>query len=189
MIKKFEEFVNESLKFHFENYDPRKVFRSFGFEENVVSSLSSRIDYDIYSIEELTKILEIVTSVVDDTMYAAALLKVLFDEEYLVEEKQDILDKFCKKFNGDKPLPIVIGVNGKVLTGKVYYCEEFGIYMESEDDFEGERFMRGFEKWANEEADEEGILDDDRPDWIDRKWSNLNIKEVDLDKEFGWVEK
>jgi hypothetical protein len=80
-------------------------------------------------------------------------------------------------------------VNGKVLTGKVYYCEEFGIYMESEDDFEDERFMRQFDEWANDKADEEGILDDDRPDWVDRQWSNLDIKEVDLDKEFGWIEK
>lgn len=189
MIKKFEEFVNESLTFHSEHYDPRKVFRSFGFDENMVKPLSRRIDYDIYSIEELTKILEIVTSVVDDTIYAAALLKVLLDRNILVEEKQDTLDEFCKKFNGDKPLPIVIGVNGKVLTGKVYYCEEFGIYMESEDDFEDERFMRQFDEWANDKADEEGILDDDRPDWVDRQWSNLDIKEIDLDKEFGWVEK
>ena len=183
MIKKFEEFVNESLE------NPKMVFKTFGFDDNEAIALCGRFYDNMYSNEELRKILEIVMGVVDDTNYAAALLKVLFDRRESLEEKQDALDKFCKKFNGDKPLPIVIGFDGKVLTGTVYYCEEFGIYMESEDDFEGERFMRRFDKWSNDEADEKGIPDDDRPDWIDRQWSNLNIKEVDLDKEFGWIEK
>ena len=119
-------------------------------------------------------------------------LKELFDihsDIDTIKRKQEILDIISKEYNDNKHVPVVVDINGKLLTGKVYYCEEFGIYMKSEDDFEGERFMRRFEKWANDEANEEGILDDDMPDWIDRQWSNLDIKEVDLDKEFGWVEK
>lgn len=115
MIKKFEEFVNESLPHLIgKRYNPKWVFKSFGFDENEIGSLCSRFYDEMYPIEELKKILEIVTSVVDDTTYAASLLKVLFDTKCLVEEKQDILDDFCKRFNGNKPLPIVINADGKI---------------------------------------------------------------------------
>ena len=37
---------------------------------------------------------------------------------------------------------------------------------------------------------ENGILDDDLPDYVDNNWDSiLDITEVNLDEEFGWVEK
>jgi hypothetical protein len=37
---------------------------------------------------------------------------------------------------------------------------------------------------------ENGILDDDLPDYVDNNWDViLEITDVNLDEEFGWVEK
>lgn len=83
-----------------------------------------------------------------------------------------------------KELPIVRDINGKLITGEVYYCEALDAYAKDEDDFNED----GYE-WLAKEANEEGILDDDQPDWMDNNWDMLDIYEVDLDKEFNWTEK
>ena len=198
MIKTFEEFVNENYTHRQEwTREEREQFRSFltdgcGFARSDWRRMEEFIAIGGYTFEEIMDIFNRLNVIEHPTMDMLNYLKGLFDIDSdinTIKRKQDILDIISKEYNDNKHVPVVIGVDGKLLTGIVYYCEEFGIYMESEDDFEGERFMRRFEIWANDEADEEGILDDDRPDWIDRQWSNLNIKEVDLDKEFGFAEK
>ena len=86
--------------------------------------------------------------------------------------------------NDCKDSPVVMGINGKVLAGKVYYCEALDAYAEDEDDL----FEAG-DEWLYDYANEEGILDDDQPDWVSDHWELLDVHEVDLDKEFGWTEK
>jgi hypothetical protein len=132
----------------------------------------------IYTFEEITEILYKVKSAFNDSRYALSLLKCLFDEGQSVQEKQKELDYF-KKLNGGIPLPIVIDIDGKILTGEVYYSEALNAYAKDEDDF-----IEAGDEWLSIQANEEGILDDDQPDWVSDNWDMLDIYEVDLDKEY-----
>lgn len=189
MIKKFEEFINESFLSNSKysdrpnSTDLKMLYNSFGFDEMDIKSLMNRC-YEGYSIEEIKDIL---MRLKGSGKYTMALLKVIFSDVFSkedIEYKQKQLDEYSKRVNGGKPLPIVIGINGKFLTGEVYYSEVLNAYAEDEEDL----VDIGYE-WLAKKADEEGILDDDQPDWVENNWELLDIYEVDLDKEFGWTEK
>jgi hypothetical protein len=107
----------------------------------------------------------------------------LFDfdkDRSTIKRKQEILDVISQEYNDGKTLPIVVGVNGKLLTGVVFYSETLDAYAADLNDFEENLY---------EMAAENGITDDDQTDWVDNYWDNTDDGyEVDLDKEFCWRE-
>jgi hypothetical protein len=131
----------------------------------------------IYTFEEITEILYKIKSVFKNSIYSLSLIKILFYEGESVQEKEKTLNDFCEKRGCE--LPIVFDINGKMITGEVYYCEELNAYAKDEDDF-----MEAADEYLYARANEEGILDDDQPDWMDNNWDMLDIYEVDLDKEY-----
>lgn len=191
MIKKFEEFINEQNSPYDNNM---QRFR----EERMRTSQMKR-DFMLYlkdmgiSDEDLKEIIPIVQK---SSFY------------YTPEEVDNIIKRLpgCdtiegvanaiktvffgtnEDFNdwcGNVECPVVRGINGKLLTGRVYLCDKFkdNEFAENEDDL----IERG-EEWLYRYADAEGVLDDDQPDWVADNWELLDIEEIDLDKEFGWVE-
>jgi hypothetical protein len=192
MIKTFEEFVNENYT-HRQDWtrEEREQFRSFltdgcGFARSDWRRMEEFISIGGYTFEEIMDIFNRLNVINHTTMDMLNYLKELFDIDSdinTIKRKQEILDIISKEYN-NKPVPVVVDMNGKLLTGIVYYCEQFGEYSKYEEDF----YERG-DEWLNSLADEEGIIDDDRPDWVDNHWDMLDVREVDLDKEFGWVEK
>lgn len=201
MIKKFEEFVNENYGSKYrrdtltsEDLDKLERFfiDEFGLKKELVRlrqmMVRMQMANGIYTFEEITEIVYKVKSAFNDSRDALSLLKCLFDEGQSVQEKQKELDYF-KKLNGGIPLPIVIGIDGKLLTGEVYYSEALNAYAKDEDDF-----IEAGDEWLSIQANEEGILDDDQPDWVSDNWDMLDIYEVDLDKEYlddtnGWIKR
>ena len=189
MIKKFEEFVNENYgsKYRRETLtseDRDKLMRIFADEFDLdrnkalwatMMRIISRAD-GIYTFEEITEILYKLKSAFDSS-YGIALLKLLFDEGESVQVKEKELNNFCKRRGCE--LPIVFDINGKMITGKVYYSEALNAYAKDEDDF-----IEAGDEWLSIQANEEGILDDDQPDWVSDNWDMLDIYEVDLDKEY-----
>ena len=190
MIKKFEEFVNENYGSKYRrdtltSEDLENLERIFvdefdlGRNRAQLGSMMSRMQManGIYTFEEITEILYKVKSTFKG-LYALALLKHLFDEGESVQAKEKELNDFCKRRGCE--IPIVFDINGKMITGEVYYCEELDAYAKDEDDFE-----EPGDEWLYRLADEEGVLDDDQPDWVSNHWEDLNIYKVDLDKEFN----
>lgn len=186
MIKKFEEFVNENYRYTLNSEDIDELKRifadEFGLEKNrdnlmAVMRIIDRVN-GIYTFEEFTEILYKLKSAFD-SHYVISLFKILFDEGTSVQKKQKELDDLCKRLNGGIPLPIAFDINGKIITGKVYYCEALNAYAKDEDDF-----IEVGDEWLSIRANEEGILDDDQPDWVSDNWDMLDIYEVDLDKEY-----
>ena len=195
MIKKFEEFVNENYGSKYRrdtltSEDVDKLTRIFADEFDLdrdqakLRSLMDRIESanGIYTFEEITEILYKIKSVFKNSIYSLSLIKNLFDQGQSVQKKEKFLNDLCKRSGHE--LPIVFDINGKMITGEVYYCEELDAYAKDEDDFE-----EPANEWLCRLADEEGVLDDDQPDWVSNHWEDLNIYKVDLDKEFGWTEK
>jgi hypothetical protein len=184
MIKKFEEFINERYNSSLEDVAATRermeiFFDSLGFPRNFMNRFGHSSS-DEYSFEELANIvdrLNVDTSSKDD----AKVLSYLFDlgAENDIKRKQESLDYFSENRNNGIPVPVVVDINGKLITGEVYYCEALNAYAKDEDDFNED----GYE-WLAKEANEEGILDDDQPDWMDNNWDMLDIYEVDLDKEY-----
>lgn len=181
MIKKFEEFINERYNSSLEDVVATKkrmeiFFDSLGFPRNFMNRFGQSSS-DEYSFEELANIvdrLNVDTSSKDD----AKSLMYLFDMGGDVKSKQEALDYFSENRNDGVPVPVVIDVNGKLLTGKVCYSDSLDAYAEDED------FGDAGYEWLAIKADEEGILDDDQPDWTSDHWDLLDIYEVDLDKEY-----
>jgi hypothetical protein len=179
MIKKFENFVNESqmkvkrddeaatnilkriargqfykylsdstLKKHNDNeFDKRELMSylsEIGLEnERHYEALSDRLSgsRSPYTFEEFKKISEILFNAFKRkySTYVFSILKVLFepiranDFEGDYEHKLDALRRGSITFKV-KDIPIVIGINGKPLTGEVYYNEFLDIYTETEDE-------------------------------------------------------
>ena len=181
MIKKFEEFINERYNSSLEDAAATRermeiFFDSLGFSQGFMNRFGHSSS-DEYSFEELANIvdrLNVDTSSKDD----AKALMYLFDMGGDVKSKQEALDYFSENRNDGVPVPVVIDVNGKLLTGKVCYSDSLDAYAEDED------FGDAGYEWLAIKADEEGILDDDQPDWTSDHWDLLDIYEVDLDKEY-----
>jgi hypothetical protein len=184
MIKKFEEFINERYNSSLEDVvETRERMISFfdklGFPRGFMNRFGQS-SYNEYSFEELANIvdrLNVDTSSKDD----AKVLSYLFDmgAENDIKRKQESLDYFSENRNNGIPVPVVVDINGKLITGEVYYCEALDAYAKDEDDF----IEAGDEKMS-EYALDHGILDDDQPDWVSDNWDMLDIYEVDLDKEY-----
>jgi hypothetical protein len=184
MIKKFEEFINERYNSSLEDVvETRERMISFfdklGFPRGFMNRFGQSSSNE-YSFEELANIvdrLNVDTSSKDD----AKVLSYLFDlgAENDIKRKQESLDYFSENRNNGIPVPVVVDINGKLITGEVYYCEALNAYAKDEDGFN----EYGSE-WLAKEAEKEGILDDDQPDWMDNNWDMLDIYEVDLDKEY-----
>lgn len=189
MIKKFEEFVNENYNRR-ENWTPEEIeqFGSFltdicGYDRSRWRRMQEFITINGYTFEDTMNIFNRLGVAEHPTSDMLSSLKDLFDidanKPMHIKRKKDILNEISDKYNGGKPLPVVIDIDGKLITGKVYYCEQLDEYAKDEDDF-----IDAGEEWLSIEADEEGILDDDQPDWVADNWDRLEIYEVDLDKEY-----
>lgn len=184
MIKKFEEFINERYNSSLEDVVATRermisFFDKLGFPRGFMNRFGQSSSNE-YSFEELANIvdrLNVDTSSKDD----AKVLSYLFDmgAENDIKRKQESLDYFSENRNNGIPVPVVVDINGKLITGEVYYCEALDAYAKDEDDF----IESGDEKMS-EYALDHGILDDDQPDWVSDNWDMLDIYEVDLDKEY-----
>jgi hypothetical protein len=190
MIKKFEEFVNENYNL-IKNWTPEEkeqfgsfLFDTCGYDLGPCKRMQEFIIINGYTFEDTMNIFNRLSVAKHPTMYMLSCLNVLFDIDAYIKRKTDILDEISDEYNGGKPLPVVIDINGKLLTGEVYYSVALEAYAEDEEDL----VDIGYE-WLAKKAEEEGILDDDQPDWVENNWELLDIYEVDLDKEFGWTEK
>jgi hypothetical protein len=195
MIKKFEEFVNENYGSKYRrgtltSRDLDKLERifidEFGLKKELVRlkemMVRMQMANGIYTFEEITEILYKIKSVLKTSDYAFkdyafVLIKHLFDENLSVKEREEVLNDFCETYKLE--LPIVFDINGKMITGEVYYSEALNAYAKDEDDF-----IEAGDEWLSIQANEEGILDDDQPDWVSDNWDMLDIYEVDLDKEY-----
>lgn len=178
MIKKFDQFVNEMYSAHKEELNgPNKdselvsyLTHSAGVEDreaiNNMLKQSRKVDF-YYTPEEAENIFERIPDCDNSYKKAYAVVNVFFtvDIEF---------DDYCIEHN----IPIVRGVNGKLLTGKVVYSEHFNQYGENEDDI---IYM------LDVAAEKEGLT----PEEYTEQNRNKNILggiEVDLDKAFGWRE-
>ena len=182
MIKKFEEFVNEM----YSPYEQRMQSRAKAIREFVdylmelgvsnqdcreIDALAKDANF-YYTVEETENILKRLPGCDSVDGITNAIKTVFFgtDEDF-------------KEWCGDVKCPVVMSYYGKLLTGVVCYSEVLDMYSEDED-FGDE----GYE-WLSIQADREGILDDDQPDWVSDNWELLDVYEIDLDKEYGWTEK
>ena len=218
MIKKFENFVNESLnerkrddvsptnilkrvvRVQFYNYLSNSTLEKYKdnkfnrhalkyylkeichLDENNYETLIYRLGStrSPYTLGEFKKILKILFNVFGRKRsdYVCSILKVLFepitdDFERDYEDKLDALRG--QKIVKDKNIPIVIGINGKILTGEVYYNEFLDIYTETEDEMRGaiDKFISSsFYKTIE-------MLDDDNIDDFSqvKKYSRVNLSE------------
>ena len=181
MIKTFEEFINESSYWKSSNpviMQSRdkyiKEFVSYLFE----IGMSKRDCMEIESIMKDTGIIYSPAEAEDiflrlpgehsneDNIEA---VKTLF----FVTDEDDNFNEYCDR----EEAPVVRDLNGKLLTGTVYYSETLGKYGKDEEDFY---------ELVSSYADEEGVLDDDQPDWVDDNWDKFNIYSIDLDKKYQW---
>lgn len=190
MIKKFNEFVNEThLQTHqnewtSQKHNQLKYILTEMFGADVCRALMYRINTNIYSFEEIINILRRFKVVNYSPNQMWGYLKMLLDKKIEVKEQRELLDEISSKFNKGKTLPVEIDdYTGKILTGIVWYCEQLEKYAENEDDFNDE----GFEYLANQ-AYEEGYTDDDGVEYAENNWENLGIYEIDLDKECNWTD-
>ena len=174
MIKKFEEFINEM-------YSPtsfkRGVFDFIDYIDSIgVTNDSDRSEiYDIavnnnnfyYTPEETENILKRLPGCEDIEGRTNAIKTVFYGT-----------DEDLKDWCGNIECPVVRGVNGKLLTGVVMYCDFVDAYAD-DDSFE---YLKGV---VSEYALEHNIHNEEHDEFID----SFEVEEVDLDKEFGWVEK
>jgi hypothetical protein len=133
MIKKFEQFVNEMYSSHKEQNHATKdrellsYLYSIGVDREATTQIlkkSQEVDF-YYTPEEAENIFERIPDCDNAYKKAYAAVNVFFtvDREF---------DEYCKEHN----IPIVRGVNGKLLTGKVWYCSDSGEYFESDEEIE-----------------------------------------------------
>ena len=109
-----------------------------------------------------------------------------FTDEY--DSDGVFTDEWCKKTH----CPIVRGLNGKLLTGEVYYSGRVDGYSDNEDDL-SEAIYDIINEDPGQYIDFEydGLVHhDDYCDWVDNHWDRFDdIEKINLDEEFGWVEK
>lgn len=179
MIKKFEEFVNEMYSPYEQKIQRREnAIRDFVeyLSELGVGADDSKEIYElakkekfIYTPEETENILKRLPGCDSIEGIINAVKSVFFGTD-------EDLNNWC----GDVKCPVVRGINGKLLTGVVFYSETLNAYAADLNDFEETLYAMAAEK---------GIVDDDQTDWVDNYWDNTDDGyEVDLDKEFGWRE-
>ena len=187
MIKKFEEFVNENYNQsdNVEIESRKKVsilFDTLGFPPSFIDRFGEGSSE--YTFEEVANIVDRLN--IDTTSKKDAKeLSYLFDMESDYKRKDEALNYFIKYRNGGDQIPVIIDdYSEKLLTGVVFYSEALDKYTEDEDNFSDD----GWEYLTNY-AYENGYTDDDGIEYAENNWEDLEIVEVDLDKEFGWREK
>ena len=175
MIKKFEEFVNEMYSSHKDQTHSTKdrellsYLYSIGVDREATTQIlkkSQEVDF-YYTPEEAENIFERIPDCDNAYKKAYAVVNVFFtvDRDF---------DEYCRENN----IPIVRGVNGKLLTGKVVYSEHFKQYGENKDDI---IYM------LDVAAEKEGLTPEEYHEQ-NRGKNILDGVEVDLDKKFGWRE-
>ena len=180
MIKKFEEFVNEMYTSRANIGKELVAYLSeLGVSENDCSEIYAlsqkrRVDYTAEETENIIKRLPGCDSIEG---IAEAVKNTFFGT-------QDDLSKWCHLYDIlPEDCPVVMGVTGKLLTGNVIFLNMFGgVYGKDYEDFDD---------LVSEYGTENGILDDDLPDY--NFWEDLiegvDFEELDLDKECHWTEK
>lgn len=152
MIKSFEQFVNENLKRSNKRqnwtYDEIESFGDYlvnicGLESRIAEIFSNRVYDCVYTVEELIdgvfdKIdFEDMPKSCKEIFIKAFLQSLLTAEDSTTEtikSLKETLDLLSKECNNGKPFPVVVDINGKLLTGEVYYSEYFDFYTETEDE-------------------------------------------------------
>lgn len=187
MIKTFEQFVNENYNqsHNVENESQKKVsilFDTLGFPPSFINRFSGgSSEYTFEEVANIVDRLNIDTSSKED----AKKLSYLFDIADDIKRKQEALDYFMNYRNGGDQIPVVIDdYTGKILTGVVFYCGVLDKYTENEDNFSDD----GFEYLTNY-AWENGYTNDGGIEYAENNWEDLEIEEIDLDKEYGKTEK
>ena len=126
----------------FDNRELRNYLIEIGLDDKRhYEAFSNRLGSE-YTFEEFKKISEILFNVFGrkNSNYVFSTLKILFEPIRANDFKGDYEDKLDalrgkRMYNvKDKYIPIVIGINGKPLTGEVYYNEFLDIYTETEDE-------------------------------------------------------
>ena len=125
MIKKFEEFINESYdKVRWtmeEKREMRNILMELFDDKRVVDALDDRMINSDYTFDEVLNILNCLNIFKSEPNYMAAFLKELFDPGISVEEKNKFINKMCDKFNDGNDIPIVIDDNtGKIMVDDIY---------------------------------------------------------------------
>jgi hypothetical protein len=187
MIKKFEQFVNEryyddSQRRATKDRELLDYLYSIGFEREITTHIlkqSQKVGFS-YTQEEAENIFKRLPNCETLEDKVAFVISNFFTDEY------DTDGVFTYDWCKETHCPIIRGLNGKLLTGKVYYSEFLNGYAESEEDL----YDFGYDDMCDHATLEDGILDDDLPDYIDNNWDSiLDITDVNLDEEFDWVEK
>ena len=201
MIKKFESFVNEDYerknnhltkeqqnfrKMEEENkYNLVRILTSFcDVDEHTVNILLDRVDNSIlyYTFGDVLDIFSRLDLINMPNSCQREFIKTFFDINSMKRNDgiklEEMLKTLSKKCNDGKEYPIVIDVNGKLLTGKVWYCDDWGEYFESEDDIINR-------VWNDDELGNcNGI--ESAECFVDKELEDLNYEEIDLDKEYGY---
>lgn len=201
MIKKFEQFVNENLKRSNKRqrwtYDEIESFGNYlvntcGLESRIAEIFSDRVNHSAYTIEELIDVFDILDF--KDMSKLSKSCKEIFIKEFLqslltaedsttetIKSLKETLDLLSKECNNGKPFPVVVDVNGKLLTGEVYYNEYFDFYTETEDEMR-EKIM---EEIFSDPL-EYGIRHKDDFMDIDGQHDATLYELINLNKKFGW---
>ena len=187
MIKKFESFVNEDYErkndLTEEKYHFVRILTSFcDVDEHTANILLDRVIHSIfYTVGDVLDIFGRLNLINMPKSCQREFIKTFFDINSMKRNDgiklEEMLKTLSKNCNGGKEYPIVIDVNGKLLTGKVWYCDDWGEYFESEDDIYNRIWK---------DADFDGI--GDAESWVEQEIEDLNYEEIDLDKEYGYKE-
>jgi hypothetical protein len=198
MIKKFEQFVNENLKRSNKRqswtYDEIESFGDYlvntcGLEPRITEIFSDRVNHSAYTSEELIDVFEKMNfedmpKSCQETFLNALLQSILTAEDSTIKtikSLKETLDLLSKECNNGKPFPVVVDVNGKLLTGEVYYNEYFDFYTETEEEMR-EKIM---EEIFSDPL-EYGIRHKDDFMDIDGQHDATIYELIDLNKKFGW---
>ena len=195
MIKKFEEFVNENIHqyhiFEENKHEIVKYLSSLGVNQEECKDIydvmqkSGKGIVSLYNTDEIEEILKRVPGC--DTIEGIVdFMKNVFfiRPEYIRKANGgyttiDLFYDWVEKHGVDQDkCPVVRGYKNKLLTGDVIWCDNHDTYYEDEDDI--------FDSLYDEAADE--TLDDYMEDWVNNEYDNLDIEEINLDKDCGWVD-
>jgi hypothetical protein len=194
MIKKFEEFVNEHIKIEpfdmdkmskkSKSYDTQLMNYLFelGFDRNTINQIlkqAQKVDFS-YTSHEASDIFkrlpncETLEDKINFVMYN------FFTSKY--DENGVFTYDWCK----ENHCPIVRGIDGKLLTGDVFYSSLLNEFGEDEDDFATSRVEQRVYDILLERDPEDAPLDDDLTGWFENNaWDYMDIKEINLDELFG----
>ena len=197
MIKKFKEFVNENYNMGIHHWTPEEneQFKKFfidvcGFTSIKCKRLKESIFVGGYTFEEIMNIFDRLNVAEHPTQQMLNDLIELFDGGNSIENKWSALIDIFKEYNKDiykryegdpnAHLPVIVSSEGNLLTGKVWYVDDWGEYFKSDEDI--------YSKIEEEEGGDFSDYDAFE-NYVANEIENLNMYEVDLDKASGWVKK